>query len=65
MTNFEKIKDMSLEELAAKCCGSSYCSTCPIWDFCIHIHTMMHNGDRQVSDCLTTWKEWLKSEVEE
>lgn len=63
MTNFEKIKNMSVEELAAKCCGSSYCSACPIWDFCTYT---MHNDDRvKVLDCLTTWREWLKSEVEE
>lgn len=63
MTNFEKIKNMSVEELAAKCCGSSYCSTCPILDFCM---CKMHNDDKtQVVDCLTTWKKWLKSEVEE
>lgn len=63
MTNFEKIKNMSVEELAKKCCGSSYCSTCPIWDFCTYT---MHNDDRaKVVDCLTTWEQWLKSEVEE
>lgn len=63
MTNFEKIKNMSVEELAAKCYSSSYCSTCPIWDFCMY---KMHNDDRaQVLDCLTAWREWLKSEVEE
>lgn len=64
MTNFEKIKDMSVEELAAKCCGSSYCASCPIWDFCTY--TMHNNDDRvQALNCLTVWREWLKSEVEE
>lgn len=58
MTNFEKIKDMSVEELAAKCRDSNCCLTCPIWDFCLYTK-------RRTLDCLTMWREWLKSEVEE
>ena len=50
MTNFEKIKNMSLEELAAKCCGNIRCAGCPIWDFCTYT---IHNDDSvQLLDCL-------------
>ena len=37
MTNFEKIKNMSIDELAAKCCEGLTCAFCPIADFCEHI----------------------------
>ena len=55
MTNFEKIKNMSLEELAAKCCGNIRCAGCPIWDFCTYT---MHNDDSvQLLDCLNAQKD--------
>ena len=49
MTNFEKIKNMSAEELADFICELVYCDHCPI---CCS------------SDCKYSWERWLKSEVE-
>lgn len=49
MTNFEKIKTMSTEELADFICGLADCRCCPI--YC---------SDRT---CKCSWVEWLKSEV--
>lgn len=38
MTNFEKIKEMTLEELAIKLCdlqqGTDYCEKCPVSKYC-------------------------------
>ena len=63
MTNFEKIKNMSVEELAAKCCYDSDCEICPIWEFCGY--TINHLNYATTSECLKAWERWLKSEVEE
>lgn len=59
MTNFEKIKNMSIKELADKISWLiKDCDDCPIREFC--------NYEIQKSKtCLGTWKQWLKSEVEE
>ena len=57
MTNFEKIKNMSIEELTA---AISYemenCIRCPLFDLC--------SEDTDL-DCSGMWEQWLKSEVEE
>ena len=58
MTNFEKIKNMSLNELASECCKGL---TCPIADFCGHII----RGGVTFANCVKVWRKWLKSEVKE
>ena len=63
MTNFEKIKNMSVEELAdAMADGPIDCDLCPIREFCT-----LHNNDtsHEFDSCSDSWKQWFKSEVEE
>lgn len=56
MTNFEKIKDMSVEELAEILNESFACDRCPNAEFC----------DCTIGEsCTDTWIKWLESEVEE
>ena len=50
MTNFEKIKNMSVEELANFICGLTYCDYCPI----------CYRGG-----CEHSWERWLESEAED
>lgn len=57
MTNFEKIKNMSVDELAKKLNKSFACDPCPIEEFC-----NKHNSTPDL-DCTGIWVEWLKSEV--
>ena len=60
MTNFEKIKNMSVEELADTMnVVITNCYKCPIRKFC------KKNNSRDCRTCQDTWKKWLKSEVEE
>lgn len=54
MTNFERIKDMSIEELAEKLDELFACDRCPIEEFC---------EDTVDRGCTDTWIKWLKSEV--
>ena len=63
MTNFEKIKNMSVEELADKISWSMVnCDECPIRKFC----NLYNDYKFQDFDtCSWTWEEWLKSEAEE
>lgn len=49
MTNFEEIKNMSVEELADFICGLADCNCCPV--YCS-------------GGCKYSWEQWLKSEVE-
>lgn len=58
MTNFEKIKNMSIDELAEKLNESFACDHCPIEEFCNE-----HNSEPH-SSCTTIWEKWLKSEVQ-
>lgn len=63
MTNFEKIKNMSVEELAQVMDNAiSDCDWCPINKFC-----KIHDNDHfdEFITCSNTWMQWLKSEVEE
>lgn len=61
MTNFEKIKKMSVEELARLMSNvSSDCEVCPICDFCEDTRS---NSNRFLY-CKAVWKCWLKSEAE-
>lgn len=60
MTNFEKIKNMSVEELADTMnVIITNCYKCPIWKFC------EKNNYRDCRTCRATCKKWLESEVEE
>lgn len=63
MTNFEKIKDMSLEELADTMANELIdCDSCPIREF----HELCNNDiSDEFNSCADIWKKWLKSEVEE
>ena len=56
MTNFDKIKNMSVEELAERLNESFTCARCPIEEFC---ECVLDGG------CTDTLIKWLKSEVEE
>ena len=49
MTNFEKIKNMSIEELANFIGGLTDCDHCPV--YCS-------------GGCKYSWEQWLKSKVE-
>ena len=63
MTNFEKIKNMSIEELANALCELVVdCECCPIRDYC---NTYINDANPNFEICLDPWKQWLKSEVEE
>ena len=55
MTNFEKIKNMSVEELAKKIWLYMNCRDCPIKVKCFPSQ----------KKCVEVWGSWLKSEAEE
>ena len=55
MTNFEKIKNMSVEELAKIIWLYMNCRDCPIKTKCFPSQ----------QTCVEVWEQWLKSEVEE
>ena len=57
MTNFEKIKNMSVDEMADKLDDLTVCGYCPIEKFCDK------NGKTHYIRCKSTWKKWLKSET--
>lgn len=57
MTNFEKIKNMSVEELAEKLDELSDCDCCSIKEFCDK------KTFTRCMSCTDVWKDWLKSEV--
>lgn len=54
MTNFEKLKTMSIDELADKLDEVFACEYCPIAEFC--------NKNEKIKKCKSIWKKWLKSE---
>ena len=56
MTNFEKIKNMSVAKLAKKLDDIFICEYCPIEPFC---------DETKVIECKDVWKKWLKSEVKD
>lgn len=58
MTNEEKIKNLTTEELARKLSKAIHCSKCPIFPNCKAMY-----GD--CSSCEETWLQWLKKEVKE
>ncbi len=56
MTNYEKIKTMSVEEMAEGLHDiTTDCDVCPVVGYCIVDH----------KTCKETMQEWLESEVEE
>ena len=55
MTNFEKIKNMSLEEFAKIIRRYMNCRDCPMKLKCFPSR----------KKCFEVWEQWLKSEVEE
>lgn len=57
MTNFEKIKNMNIDQLAEKLKESFVCYHCPIKEFCDEYDSTPD------LDCIDICKEWLKSEV--
>lgn len=59
MTNFEKIKNMSVDEMAGKLNVSFACDRCPIREFCDE------NDSSPTATCIRMWKMWLKSEVKD
>lgn len=65
MTNFERIKQMSIEEMTdwlsfsfdcSECSESQELNECPL------VRVRQHECDR---DCIMHCKEWLESEAEE
>lgn len=61
MTNFEKIKNMSVEELAKHILDLvPWCEACPIDRFC----NLLRKRKRTIT-CRGVFIDWLKSEVED
>ena len=56
MTNFEKLKNMCVNEMVDKLDKVFNCNNCPIEGFC--------SENRKVITCKSVWKKWLKSEAE-
>ena len=56
MTNFEKLKNMSVEEIADKLDEVFACKFCPIEVFC--------RENTKIITCKSVWEKWLKREVE-
>lgn len=54
MTNFEKLKNMEIDELADNLDEVFACEYCPITEFC--------NKNEKIKKCKSIWKKWLKSE---
>lgn len=57
MINFEKIKSISVDELAEKLNDLFACDRCPITEFCDEITWGTHLS------CTSVWGKWLKSEA--
>ena len=56
MTNYEKIKDMSVEEMARFLCNIADCYNCPM---------KKKYRNQTLIDCLDGIAEWLLKEAEE
>lgn len=65
MTNFEKIKNMSINELAEKFNESFACDRCPLEKFCDENNSEPYSPSEPNSSCTTIWKKWLKSEAKD
>lgn len=57
MTNFQKIKNMNIDQLADKLNESFVCYCCPIKEFCDEYDSIPD------LDCIDICRIWLKSEV--
>lgn len=58
MTNADRIRAMSDEELAVWLAKFTDCGECPVWDGFPHCTTSEES-------CACRWHEWLKEEVSE
>ena len=56
MTNFEKLKNMSVDEIVDKLDKVFNCNCCPIEVFC--------RENTKIITCKSVWEKWLKSEAE-
>ena len=56
MTNFEKIKNMSIDKMTGKLDDVFTCELCPIEVFC--------RENTKIITCKSVWEKWLKSEAE-
>ena len=60
MTNEERIKSLSTEDLAEWLfVAIDDCTRCPIRDYCDKLRPQM-----PVVNCRSVWRKWLKSEVQ-
>lgn len=62
MTNYERIKNMSVEEIAVYFSKFSQCGNCPAEDVCNKISNSDDNS--VLISCGQRMKEWFESEVE-
>lgn len=61
MTNFEKIKNMSVEEFSYIMSSAiTDCFLCPICEYC-KMHDNNDNDSHKFDTCSGTWEQWLKS----
>ncbi len=56
MNNFNKIKNMTIDEISEFLSNVVYCEMCPASEFC--------SEDTTSQECLEKFKQWLLSEVE-
>lgn len=64
MTNFEKIKNMSVDEIAQKISQMiGTCAQCQIESFCSELSKEVEFGEKTF--CLRMWEQWLEREVED
>ena len=56
MTNFEKIKSMTIDEISEFLSNVVYCEMCPVSDFC--------DVDTTYQECPEKFKQWLLNEAE-
>lgn len=55
MTNYERIKNMSIEEMAKKIVDKVDCEVCPACEVC----------EIKTAPCITLLKEWLENDWSE
>ena len=56
-TNYERIKNMTVDEMAEFLTDSIVCEECPAYDFC-------DTEDATYENCPKFFKKWLESESE-
>lgn len=63
MTNFEKIKNMSADEIAQKISQMiGTCAQCQIESFCSKLSKEVEFGEK--TSCSRMWEQWLEHEAE-